>query len=161
MENILLTILVVFLIATSFGYWVHRALHQKWMGQFYKSHHTHHLTLYPPEDFDAITYRNSGKDNTTYFFIMASLPVIAIPFLLLAFNIINLPVFTAAFISMAVFGIPNNYLHDSFHIKNHWLCKYKWYIKLVKLHYEHHINMQKNFGIYSFIWDKTFGTFVK
>jgi sterol desaturase/sphingolipid hydroxylase (fatty acid hydroxylase superfamily) len=160
-SQILLTILVVFLVATSFGYFVHRALHQEWMWQFYKNHHTHHLILYPPEDFDAPTYRSAGKDNTTYFFIAASSPIIVLPILLFAFHIITLPIFITAFISMAVFGIPNNYLHDSFHISGHWLCKYNWYRELVKLHYEHHVDLQKNFGIYSFLWDRICGTFIK
>jgi len=55
----------------------------------------------------------------------------------------------------------NWYIHDSYHIKNHWLNKYKWFRKDKQIHFQHHYNSNKNYGIASHFTDKIFGTFDK
>jgi sterol desaturase/sphingolipid hydroxylase (fatty acid hydroxylase superfamily) len=62
-------------------------------------------------------------------------------------------------------GLLHNYLHDAFHISGHWLYRVPfvnmWFSHLVSLHYLHHVNMNSNFGIFTFHWDKVFKTFGK
>jgi sterol desaturase/sphingolipid hydroxylase (fatty acid hydroxylase superfamily) len=53
----------------------------------------------------------------------------------------------------------NNSLHDSFHIKNTFWEKYYFFQKLRKLHINHHIRMNTNFGIFSFVWDRLLNTY--
>ncbi len=55
-----------------------------------------------------------------------------------------------------------NYLHMSFHTKDHWLAKYKIWRELRYLHYLHHCaDTKRNYMVFAFIFDKVFGTYVK
>lgn len=161
----LLSIPLTWLVGTAFGYFVHKALHQRWAGRFYKSHLIHHVKLYPIYDFQSDKYRDAGKDNTTWVFLTASLPLGVVPIILYLTGLIGLFVMFVIFSQMCLIGFINSYIHDSFHITNHWLSKVplfnKFYNKLIEEHYIHHQNVQKNFGIFSFSWDKLLGTYQK
>lgn len=159
--EVLLTVIVVFVIETLFGYISHRALHQSYMGSFYKSHHTHHYKLYPPEDYTSDKYREAGKDNTLYFFLLFGSPLIIAPIVLFALHIIPLAVFISAMITLGVVGFLNDYLHDHFHLNKSWLKSFGWFRHLTEVHRLHHITPQKNFGIFMFWWDRLFGSYVE
>lgn len=159
MLSVIITIPVTFIVITLLGYLLHKALHQKWMGRLYRSHLVHHYTLYPPEDYQSYEYRDAGKDNTTFIFTAAAIPLAIIPVALFILHILSLKLLLTIAFSMAIFGMAHDYLHDAFHIRGYWLTKYKWFNKLVDLHYVHHIFVQKNLGIYSFFWDRLFGSF--
>lgn len=161
MWAILFTIVIMYVVITLFGYVVHRWFHHPSSGRFYKSHQVHHFKLYPPEDFFAPVYRSPGKDNTAVFFFLLSLPLILTPFILFAFHLIPLPILITTIICMAVFGGAHDFLHDKFHITDHWLNKFRWFRELVRLHQIHHREVQKNLGIYWFGWDKLLGSFRK
>jgi sterol desaturase/sphingolipid hydroxylase (fatty acid hydroxylase superfamily) len=152
MLAIFLTALVAFFISSLFGYVVHRSLHQKWTGRLNQKHMTHHLILYPPTDYLSEKYRQAGADNTVVTFTIAAIPLVLIPILLGVLGILPLPLVITALIVMGLMGFFHDYLHDSFHIKNHFLNR---------LHYLHHIDMQKNFGIFLFHWDHVFKTYWK
>jgi len=163
MTSILLTILISFFISSLFGYVVHRSLHQSWTGKLNRSHMTHHLTLYPPSDYLSEKYRDAGKDNTFFIFAIAAIPIVALPIILYFLKVISLMLAIIALIVMAIMSFLHSYLHDSFHIKNHFLTRLP-IIKVVfaywnHLHYLHHVNMQKNFGIFLFHWDHIFKSF--
>jgi sterol desaturase/sphingolipid hydroxylase (fatty acid hydroxylase superfamily) len=161
----LLTLLFSFLLTTLFGYVVHWALHQNWSGSVHVSHMTHHLKLYPPEDFSSETYRDAGKDNSFKFFALAAIPLIIIPIALWCAGILSLGLMLVVLLMEALMGFLHDYLHDVFHISNHWLSRTPilkgFFAKWVKLHYQHHVDMKTNYGIFSFLWDKILGTFVK
>jgi sterol desaturase/sphingolipid hydroxylase (fatty acid hydroxylase superfamily) len=53
----------------------------------------------------------------------------------------------------------HNNMHDSFHIRKTFWHKFPFFQKLIKSHYQHHINMGTNYGIFSFFWDKLFKTY--
>ena len=148
-----------FFVLTLFGYIMHYALHQQWMGRFNKSHMTHHMILYPPERFSSEKYMHAGKDSTIIFFLIAGAPLLFAPLALFFFGYLS---FFSAIILVAELGglgLLNNYLHDSFHIQGHFLNRFEVFRKLVDLHYIHHVDMKKNFGIFTMMWDKTFKTF--
>lgn len=159
--SILLTTLISFVAITLFGYVVHYCLHRPFMGKFYQMHLTHHFKLYPPQNFLSEKYLDPGKDNTVVIFLLMGSPLIILPIVLFATHIISLPMLIAAMLSMAIFGIPNDLLHDAFHIKHHWLRKYQWFEKLTDLHFQHHVNIKSNYGIYFFGWDRLFGSLQK
>lgn len=159
MLSVLLTIPISFMILSLFGYVLHRMLHQPYMGKFYRSHLVHHFKLYPPEHFSSLVYREPGKDNTVIVFLMFGAPLIVLPIVLCFWGVISWPVFVCASICLAVFGGLNNYLHDAFHLTEHWLLRYGWFKRLVALHYLHHVHVQSNYGIYWFGWDKVFGSY--
>jgi hypothetical protein len=165
MMAIFFTALVTFFISSLFGYVVHYSLHQKWTGNLNRLHMTHHLKLYPPSDYLSDTYRQAGKDNTVKIFALFAIPLVAAPFILLALHVLTLPTFITALIVEGLMGFLHDYLHDSFHIRNHILTRIPG-VRVIfaywnHLHYLHHVDMQKNFGIFLFHWDHILRTFWK
>lgn len=165
MVPIILTALISFFVSSLFGYVVHRSLHQTWTGSLNSKHMTHHMTLYPPTDYLSDEYRQAGKDNTVYIFGAAAIPLVATPIILGIMGKLALPLVITALVVMGLMGFLHSYLHDSFHIRNHWLTRVPVikgiFAHWVQLHYLHHVDMQKNFGIFLFHWDHVFKTFWK
>lgn len=165
MWSIAVTLLLTYLFVTLFGYLVHRALHQRWMGVFYASHMTHHIKLYPPSDYYSDTYRSAGKDSTSKFFTVISIPIITTLLLLGWYEILSFKLVIISLVEMLILGWFHDLFHDAFHVKNHWLNKVPLFNitfqKWNQLHFQHHSNMKRNFGIFDFIWDKAFKTFTK
>lgn len=61
---------------------------------------------------------------------------------------------------MIIVGLIHDVVHDSFHVKKHFLSRViPTYEIMRRYHFIHHVNMKKNFGIYSFVWDRIFQTF--
>ena len=163
MLAILFTLLISYLVTSLFGYVVHWSLHQSWAGKLNEAHMTHHLQLYPPSDFTSETYRSAGKDSTPKFFAVAAIPLIVAPIILYAFGILPLSLMITVLAVEAVMGFLHDYFHDSFHIKNHWLNRAPLlnviFGRWIQLHYLHHVDMNFNYGIFSFHWDKIFKSF--
>ena len=147
-------------VSSLIGQGIHWALHQAWTGRANRGHMQHHLELYPPEDLTSAKYRKANWQNTGTF-------LFAIPFLLIVATMSGLAwlmgvsqwfvVFLA--LGLGIFGLFNDAMHDSFHLKPCWLSRFAWYREMQRLHFTHHVNMQSNFGIVVFVWDKLFGTF--
>ena len=165
MIAILLTAMITFFIASLFGYSVHRLLHQPWAGFLNRKHMTHHLKLYPPTDYLSDKYRRAGKDNTLTIFALAAVPVVLAPIVLGLCGIISWLMVIVSIIVMALMSFLHDYLHDSFHIRNHFLTRAPLIKHLFnrwnELHYLHHVDMTKNYGIFLFHWDKIMGTYKK
>jgi len=163
MISILIAVIITFVLTTLFGYVVHWSLHQSWAGNYNKAHMTHHLKLYPPSDFTSDKYRSAGKDSTVKTFAIAAIPIILFPVGLCVLGFISWPIMITVWVVQGSVGFIHDWLHDCFHIRNHWLSRipvirdifFKW----INLHYLHHVNMETNYGIFSFYWDKLFGTF--
>jgi sterol desaturase/sphingolipid hydroxylase (fatty acid hydroxylase superfamily) len=123
---------------------------------------THHEKLYPPTDMLSDEYRSAGKDSTVWIFAGLSLPVLAIPVVAYLFGIIGLVTALGVLGEMVLLGWLHDHVHDSFHVKGHWLRKVpllnKLHARFEKLHYIHHVDMSKNFGIFFSLWDKLFKT---
>lgn len=162
MLSIFLTILITYIVVSLFGYFVHKALHQEWAGRWNTSHMAHHVKLYPPGDFLSDKYRDAGKDDTFWTFALVSIPVILTPIIL---GLLGLPLLLVAIsvTEMLLIGFLNNYIHDCLHIKNHWMTRVPGlrhlFQKWRNLHELHHIDMQKNFGIFAFHWDRVLKTY--
>jgi len=56
----------------------------------------------------------------------------------------------------------STYLHDSFHIEDHWLERYDWFLKQRALHFYHHGHLKKNMSLSGIdtTMDKCMRTFV-
>ncbi len=161
----LLAIFLTYLVTGLFGYCMHWFLHQPFAGKYNSAHMTHHLTLYPPKNLISIEYRHAGRDDAVRFFAVVSLPLIGVPIFLGAFNIISWSVVICILLTEAVMGFLHDYLHHAYHIKNHWLNKIpiltKTFQNWKKLHFQHHVLMQTNFGIFTYYWDRIFKTIYK
>jgi hypothetical protein len=115
---------------------------------------THHLELYPPQDFLSDSYRSPGADSTMWRFLVAGVALAAL-FLWLAPLWLALPVMA----NLAVIGFVNSYVHDATHIRGHWLERFTIYKKWRALHFEHHLDMGTNYGIVTFLTDRVMRTF--
>lgn len=149
-------VLVAGFIAFEFlGHAFHRLLHSKWSGALHRAHMTHHLKLYPPSDFLSAKYRNAGADSTTYRFAAVA-AVVAVGIALLFPLHYSLPLVA----ELAVIGLANSYVHDSVHIRGHWMERFAVYQRWRDLHWMHHVDMGTNFGIFTFLADRALGSYV-
>jgi len=163
MFDIVLTAIITFMVSGLFGYLVHRSLHQKWAGSLYQKHMTHHRKLYPPHDYLSDQYRQPDKDNTVRIFALFAIPVVFLPMVLGLVGVMPWLLVITSLLVMGLMGFLHDYLHDAFHIRNHPLTQMplirKWFARWNTLHFQHHVDMGSNYGIFSFYWDRLFGTF--
>lgn len=154
MLAILLTLTIGFFVGEAIGYFIHRMLHSPLSGMLHQKHMMHHLKLYPITDFYSEKYRSPGKDST--FFIFSAIIFTAS---ILMFIFLPLRMAMPVSIEFLILGLINDYLHDIFHIHPNWLEKSELFQKLRSIHYQHHVDMGTNFGIYTFLTDRALGTF--
>lgn len=163
MLEILAAITITWAFGTLWGYLTHRAIHQRWAGPLFKQHLFHHVRHYPTHDFTSDVYRQGEKDSSVYIFLLVCIPIGFIPLGLWYFGVISLAAMIVSLVNMAIIGFLNSWIHDAFHLKNHFLGKIPvikiFYNHLVHKHYLHHKYVQSNLGIFSFSWDKIFKTY--
>jgi sterol desaturase/sphingolipid hydroxylase (fatty acid hydroxylase superfamily) len=159
MLDALLVGIVTYLITSLLGYVVHWAIHKPWAGRAYRAHRAHHIDLYPSGRLISDEYRSAGDQSTVYTFLLAFSPLLLLPVALWIAGVFSWGMALSAVLAMGLVGLLNDVIHDSFHVKNHWLSRViPGYDRMRRLHFVHHVNMRRNFGIYSFIWDRIFGT---
>lgn len=160
MLSALLVGIVTYLLTSLLGYVVHWTIHQRWAGAAYKAHRAHHIDLYPPGRLISDTYLSAGKQSTVYTFLLAFAPLLLLPIVLCLAGVFTWGMALSAVLAMGAVGLLNDVIHDSFHVKGHWLGRIiPGYGRMRELHFVHHVNMKRNFGIYSFIWDRIFRTY--
>lgn len=155
----LLILLASVVLSSLVGYLVHRAIHQEWSGPLHRGHMEHHLELYPPtrltsESYQVAKWYHSGP---VLFAPAAALLLVAVaaPAWLLGTSWWNIACFAAGLIA---FGLLNDQVHDAFHLRSHWLQKVPYFRRLRRLHFLHHVDMTRNFGIVVMAWDDVFKT---
>ncbi|MDH5719139.1 MAG: sterol desaturase family protein [Spirochaetia bacterium] len=160
------------------GYWLHRFMHIDKIKYFSLSHMIHHLKLYGPKMpkrtdkyLSAVINRASIGKVGLEWLIPAGACVIGTFFLiyLIGFDIYFNSVFIVVTISWILVNF--NYIHDGMHVKDFWMTKNKivksTFLKARRLHDLHHMElnnkgqMNKNFGISFFWFDRIFGTYQK
>ncbi len=164
MLAILISIPIVWVVGLAFGYSLHKFLHSSKSGKLGRQHSAHHR-LYTINDFTSHQYRDAGKDNSTIIFFIAALPLAAIPIIFSFAGVFPIYLTISIILEMSLIGYLNVYIHDTFHIRNHWLNRApiinRFYKRLIKDHFIHHKFVKTNFGIFSFEFDKLFGTYRK
>lgn len=161
--SILTYLLITFVsavIATFLGYWIHWLLHQPWSLWFYSAHMNHHKLQYPSTDFFSDKYRSAGKDSTVILFVLVFMPIILALGALSFFGILSWSTSIYTLINLAAWGLIHNYLHDKFHLNNTFWKNIPLFLKWQSIHYIHHLEMNANYGIVLFVWDKLFKTYI-
>ena len=152
---IILLIIATYFLANAIGYVVHRTLHCEWSGRMYRDHYYHHWEVYPPHDFLSKEYREPPLSASQVKYYLAATAALFTPYLFFGWVV---------YVAALVFAISilklNAYVHDSLHIDDHWLERFKTFHRLRALHFEHHV-VDKNFGIFDFTADFIFKTFSK
>lgn len=151
--------IICYIVLSFLGYLFHYVLHQRWSGPFYRAHMNHHLKKYPHTDFFSETYRDAGKDNTVFLFTIAFSPLIVLATLLTITETISIMHGVFILSQMAILGWLNNSIHDACHLKISMWDKFPFFERIRTIHFIHHYDMAKNFGIFSFEWDFVFRTF--
>ena len=154
-----LALFLTLILFTFLGYAFHMMFHRPWSGRFYKAHMNHHLRQYPVSDFYSEKYRDPGTDSTVWLFALVFSPILITMVVLTALHVVSLFLGITVLLEMIFIGWLNNSLHDAFHIKKTFWHRFPFFDRLIKLHFEHHVDMGTNYGIFSFIWDKIFGTY--
>lgn len=143
--NILADFLILFLAHDFYFYWMHRAIHGK---KFYKMiHHEHHKSVL-----------TSPFTSFSFHWSEAILESIFLPIFLFIggeWSGLSLGLFL---IVSKVFNIIGHMGYDFFHdrIINLPLLKL---LNTSIIHDSHHLYSRYNFGLYTTIWDRLFGTF--
>lgn len=156
----LLVLFASLVIASLFGHLIHWVIHQRWSGPFHRSHMEHHLELYPPGDLLSETYRASKWYHSgTFLFTPPLVVILAVTGGLSWWAGVPLWALVTFGTTLVGFGLLNDFVHDNSHVRGHWLNRFAWFRKARDIHFVHHRNMRKNFGIFYFGWDKLFGTY--
>ena len=154
---IILWMIAIYVVTQSVGYLVHRILHASWAGPMYRSHYTHHNVLYPPDDYFSDSYREPpSEDGQAKYYAIP-----AVILLSLIFYFAPLVWALVAVVEMSLIAWLNDAMHKWFHIKGHWMSRFKWFTNLRGLHWVHHVRQDTNYGIFSFINDRLVGTFCR
>lgn len=157
----IITFLCSSILALFFGYWIHRALHCKWSGRFYVAHMEHHLKQYPANNLTSKIYRKAKWNHRGPFLFTPPLLLIAcVIFCLSALFHVPFLFPMSMFCSFIIMGIIEDIVHDWTHVRGSRF-RQSFFRRIRSDHYVHHIDMTKNFGISSTIFDKLFGTYSK
>lgn len=155
----LLILVGTFAVGTLVGWFVHWMMHRPWSKWLYKSHMTHHLKTYPPNDLLSEQYRSAGADNGVFVFV----PIITFACVLLCVALYFLGISLSTLILVcgiiAVLGAGHDLLHTQYHLKDSKLNRFKWFQRLRAVHFYHHRRMNRNLGIIFMGWDRVLRTF--
>lgn len=133
-------------LCTTFNVWfVHWLLHRKSLRQLYVKHIRHH---------------NSNM-NDKFLFSRISIPWLIGIVILVILGVYSVIFGTLVLLSTIFWMGLHDFLHHHFHLKDSFLNEHIWFQKLRQLHFLHHGNMNTNFGILFFGWDRLLGTFKK
>ena len=144
----------VFVTGNFLGWVIHRVLHSRWAGKAYRAHLYHHREIYPPDRFLSDEYLDPPKHAEQAVYYLAPMMLVCALVAIWSWQWAIL----AAVETVAVLWL-NEWMHNSLHIRGHWLCRFGWYHRLREIHHEHHVNVLKNLGIISFFPDRVMGTF--
>ncbi len=118
-----------------------------------------HHTLYSSSDYLSKKYRKAGKRNSSVIFIPIIGSVLLLLLGILYFVGIPLWILLVVIIESLIIGYMHDKVHELSHVEGNMFEKFKIFQTWRKIHYEHHNDMSKNYGIFWFFWDKLFKSF--
>lgn len=157
MGMLLFVLLLGFVAFEAIGYGIHRVLHTPWAGSLSRAHMTHHLQIYPHEKFLTERYLPAAETGAASDVWRFAVPAVLLAALLLWLLPLGLAV--PLVLELAAVGFLNAYAHDSLHVRDHWLKRFRTYRIWRRHHYLHHVDMGKNFGILTYNTDRVCGTY--
>jgi sterol desaturase/sphingolipid hydroxylase (fatty acid hydroxylase superfamily) len=162
MKVILITIIAIGFLVELLGYLWHRfCAHLGYAGDIIrKPHFEHHEIYYPHNNMETFIYRVKGflKGDSWPWFV----PILSIYTVVLYLwwkQIINKKMLITITIWMMFHIYLISYIHDSYHIQNHWLNRFDWYRENKVCHNLHHY-YNCNYGISNYSMDRLFGTLI-
>ena len=128
--------------------YIHELSHNhKYGGFLYKAHHKHHAIDYPPTKLMKIKDEMDTDTRKPYVIVIGTGYGIIYTILPLYYYLIFLT-YTSIYLLIV------NELHNHYHYIDSPLKKYKWFLRLRRLHHIHHIKTNKNYNLAFHITDK-------
>ncbi len=139
-----LQIPVALLIQDFYFYWMHRAIHLP--GFYEAAHKVHHLST-NPSSFSAFAFHPIEA--------VLEIGIFFVLIILMPLNVFALGI--TALLSL----IYNAYGHMGYEIMPRFIAKSPigWVLNKSAYHNQHHRTYKYNYGLYTTIWDRAFGTF--
>ena len=157
-NNLIIKIIFSFFFAEFLGYMWHRNVnHMGLLGSNIRfTHWKHHHIDYPPGDMITNKYKNPKLfDSEMWTFGFGAIISVILFFKYIKFTKKEKIILIIFFL---LIGITNSVIHDSYHVHNHHLNKYKWYRSKKNAHDIHH-RLNCNYGIITYTFDRLFGTY--
>lgn len=152
--NVLIAIVASFFFAEAVGFFIHKLAHWPGSGKLFRNHLHHHAVIYPPENYTTKKYVANVRTSFLPVFVPLFIVCNAV-----AWTFFSWPIALIFFLMSSGVSLVSNYMHDSFHVENHWLDRFRWHRLLRELHHVHHKHTRKNLGIYMFLYDRLFRSF--
>lgn len=130
----------------------HYLMHQRWTGPLWESHQLHHR-LYNPKHHTTDKFNPVGWKSFRFRAVIFVIVTAAI------FSLLPLAMAVAVMTEVVVLAILTDSIHDATHTTEHPLARFAWFRRLQHLHWIHHTNVKKNFGVLTFFFDKLGGYF--
>lgn len=148
MLHVIVIIILSVILAEIFSYIWHRfAAHQDYpvigLHSIHKQHHNADLL---------------DQANGDFICIMALLIVTTIVMMFSSSLISFLSIMIYPLIASFFLLLWTWYIHAAYHTTGHWLENYHWFLEKRRLHFLHHTDPSKNYGIASHLGDVIFGT---
>lgn len=147
---ILVALALGFILFEAVIFAAHYLMHQRWTGPLWESHQLHHR-FYNPKHQTSTTFNPVGWKSFRFraiiFVIVTGALFWLLPFAMAA----------TMFVEIIALAILTDYIHDATHTSDHKLRRYAWFRYLQDLHWIHHANVKKNFGVLTFFYDKLTG----
>ena len=126
--------------------------HKNRIKAIYETHALGHHDKYRPSKLLTDSWIDSERHVMWYYAIPT------IPISLLVFYSAPLSVIVGFSSSLLISIWWHIFLHEQYHIKNSFFERYKWFLKKRKLHFDHHIHVNKNYAIVEYWIDDLMGT---
>ena len=146
------TVGFTFLFSFCFETFLHQASHYKESGKLYQWHKLHHKD-YPAKrlESDVFLYTTGWLNNMFGFYILLSQ--------LFIYLVSSSRVFTIFYIQSTGYALFVEHMHQQYHLKYSWWLRFEWFRRLKRNHLLHHIKHDKNYGMFTEVFDKINGSF--
>jgi hypothetical protein len=146
--NIIIIGVTIYLSELGAYFWHRYAAHGKLIPNMIEKSHDKHHTIIDDQAFEDFLY--IGIIVFLYGILLAYLFYL---------DIILLSTLLSIYIPLLIISFWNLYIHSAYHIKNHWLNSYQWFKDDKRIHFQHHYDPSKNYGIATHFSDVIFETF--
>ncbi len=149
-----LTFCAVFEITCLMQAYFHQVIgHGRWFTWIGKSHRESHHKVYSASNFESPAY-DRHEDGVEYTYIPAGIAVLLLAHALLP-RIPGLAAMAAVPTSIWL----HNYVHKQYHLTNSWMLRFAWFRKNRELHWIHHRDYSRNYGVIHHLWDRLLNTY--
>jgi len=133
---------------------LHRVVgHRPLGGPIHRIHMLEHHGIYSGDALVADTYSEKQKSSTQYY----AAPAVALA--AAAYATLPVDVFVVFVAAISASYTAHVYVHTQYHLSRSWLRRFGWFHTRRNLHFLHHRDASKNFGVIEFVWDRVFGTY--